>query len=262
MQPHVGARRLFRYGRRDAGRAFERCARKGLERSRMVPRSLDQQRSRMLFARARDFSARHVPSRGAFRRNEPEEAHERFGIGEARKITDLGDEGESRDRGYPAQAFEGFHGCRDIVLAGALGYCPVEPVPLQGQRPHVFAAFLENELLAGVAKGDRREPGRVGPGPGGFAALIHDALSEQEFRKAVACAHEVFAAIRPYSREVSGRLCRRVGHPAFDHVADGEHARQEHRVALVGLHPVAGWPDHLRHHSDQAFQAAFVELSL
>ena len=89
-----------------------------------------------------------------------------------------------------------------------------------------------------------------------------DALSEQEFRKAVACAHEVFAAIRPYSREVSGRLCRRVGHPAFDHVADGEHARQEHRVALVGLHPVAGWPDHLRHRSDQAFQAAFVELSL
>ena len=54
---------------------------------------------------------------------------------------------ESRDRGYPAQAFEGFHGCRDIVLAGALGYCPVEPVPLQGQRPHIFAAFLENELL-------------------------------------------------------------------------------------------------------------------
>lgn len=143
----------------------------------------------------------------------------------------------------------------------AAGYLGVDPAPAPLGLLELGDELAEHEALLRLRQLERPQSLQVRARPRG-PALPAQPLPQQQLGYLVAAPHELLAALLAQPAQVAVGLLRGRRAEALDHVAHGEHARQEVGVAPVGLHAVAGGPEHLGDGADAGGKAQRVERAL
>ena len=98
--------------------------------------------------------------------------------------------------------------------------------------------FLKPDLLRGVRHLERGQPAQVRGGPGALAGIA-DAVAQQQGLEAVAGAAAFAHRVLACAHQIAHGLVGGVGHAHGAEFTGTRQARQQDRVAAVGLDPVA-----------------------
>ena len=114
----------------------------------------------------------------------------------------------------------------------------IEAIPAGLGRQHSLVVGVEGQLQAWGVEVLLAKPSQMGTGPR-LAAVVHDALSQQQLRDPVPGPHQITTDVLACTDQVTGclPLYRRHGHR--HDVVQAKEPGQEHRVAGIRFDPVA-----------------------
>jgi len=147
---------------------------------------------------------------------------------------DLDGQPERGQRRDPTQAPQAVHDGGELTVGGHRHDRLIEAVPAGLGLQNGFVLGVERRLQTRRVEVLGLQPNQVNPGPRA-AAVVHDSLTQQQFRHPMPGPHQITADILPSSDQVTGGFLRQGGHGHRDDLVQAQQFGQMHRIPGVGL---------------------------